>query len=162
MQISTSNPVSLAEIFRPEAIFIGLNNRTREGAIEELVHHLVELGHVAEGEEQGLVKSILAREQLGSTALGNGIAVPHCRTSLTEKFIGILGLDPRGIPFAAVDGDPVQGVFLVLAPLDAREQHYEVLGKILAIGNDKSLQVQLRGCRTGESVHHFLQELDRR
>jgi PTS system nitrogen regulatory IIA component len=156
-----STPIGLAEIFPPEAILLGLEKRTKRGVIEELVHHLVQLGHVGAGEEQAVVESVLAREKVSSTALGNGIALPHCRSSLTGRFLGVLGLDPRGISFDAVDGEPVQSVFLLLAPLAIWDKHYEVLGRITAIGRDKSRQVQLRGCRTPEAVHHFLQELDR-
>ncbi len=142
---TVKTPIGLAEIFPPEAIIVGLEHR----------------GCITEEEEKAVVESILAREKLGSTALGNGIAFPHCRSSLTEKFIGILGIDSRGVPFNAVDGEPVHSIFLILAPLDGREKHYEVLGKFMAIGRDKSQRVQLRGCRTSEAVPHFLQELDR-
>jgi mannitol/fructose-specific phosphotransferase system IIA component (Ntr-type) len=159
---SIAASVALAEIFPPEAIVIGLGQRTKQGVIEELVHHLVGRGYLAAEEERHVVESILAREKLSPTALGNGIAFPHCRSSLTEKFFGVLGLEPRGVPFDAADGEPVFGIFLLLAPLDGREKHYEVLGRISAIGRDKSQGVQLRGCRTPEAVHHFLRELDRR
>jgi PTS system nitrogen regulatory IIA component len=158
---SVSGPVGLADIFPPDAIVIGLAQRTKRGVVEELVHHLVERKNVLEREEKSVVESVLAREKMGSTALGNGIAFPHCRSSLTEKFIGVLGLDSRGIPFDALDGEPVHSIFLLLAPLDGREKHYEVLGKITAIGKDKSRRMQLRGCRNPDAVHDFLQELDR-
>jgi PTS system nitrogen regulatory IIA component len=158
---SVSAGIGLAQIFSPEAIIIGLAQRTKRGSVEELVHHLVELGHVGSGDAVAVVESILAREKMGSTALGNGIAFPHCRSSLTEKFIGVLGVDPRGIPFDAVDGEPVHSIFLLLAPLDGREWHYEVLGRIAAIGRDKSRRAQLRGCPSSEAVHDFLEELDR-
>ena len=153
--------VGLAEVFPPEAILVGLKDRTKPGAIAELVHRLVALGHIREDEEQAVAASILAREKLGTTALGNGIAFPHCRTSCTEKFVGAIGLEPAGVPFDAVDGEPVFSIFLLLAPLDGREQHYEVLGRIAAVGQDKSRRLQLRWFRTAEAVHHFLQELDR-
>lgn len=158
---SVSVSVGLAEIFLPEAIVIGLAERTKRGVVEELVHHLVVLGHLSAEDKQAVVEGILARENMGSTALGNGIAFPNCRTSVTEKFTGVLGLEPRGIPFDAADGEPVESIFLVLAPLDGRDKHYEVLGRITAIGQDKGRRMQLRGCRTAAAVHEFLQDLDR-
>jgi mannitol/fructose-specific phosphotransferase system IIA component (Ntr-type) len=158
---SVSARIGLAEVFPPEAIVIGLVQRTKRGVVEELVHHLGELGHLGSGDATAVVESILAREKLGSTALGNGIAFPHCRSSLTERFVGVLGVDPHGIPFDAVDGEPVHSIFLLLAPLEGRESYYEVLGRITAIGRDKGRRVQLRGRRTPEAVHDFLQELDR-
>jgi mannitol/fructose-specific phosphotransferase system IIA component (Ntr-type) len=154
--------VGLAEIFRPEAIIVGLTNRTKPGAIAELVHSLVALGRLGQDAEQTVAASVLTREKLGTTALGNGIAFPHCRTSCTEKFVGALGLEPRGIPFDAVDGEPVFSIFLLLAPLEGREQYFDVLGRIAAVGRDKSQRFQLRGLRTAEQAHHFLQEMDRR
>jgi mannitol/fructose-specific phosphotransferase system IIA component (Ntr-type) len=158
---SARTSIGLAEIFPPEAIVLGLEQRTKQGLIEELVQHLVKLGRLGEGDEKAVVQGILAREKLGSTALYNGIAFPHCRTSVTAKFQGVLGMDERGIPFDAVDGEPVHDVFLVLAPLEGREQHYEILGRITAIGRSKSRRLQLRGCQSAEAVHQFLQELDR-
>jgi PTS system nitrogen regulatory IIA component len=159
---STAIPIPLADIFSPEAILVGLRQRTKQGAVEELVNHLVTLGHLAPDAEKTMVESILAREKLGSTALGNGIAFPHCRSSLTAKFVGALGLTPHGVPFDALDAEPVYSIFLLLAPLDGREQHYEILGRITAIGRDKGCRYQLRGCRTAEAAHYFLQEQDRR
>jgi mannitol/fructose-specific phosphotransferase system IIA component (Ntr-type) len=150
----------LAEIFPPEAIIIGPHSRTREGVILELVHALVELGHLHQEEEEMVAQSILAREKLGSTSLRHGIAFPHCRSSSTEKFIGVLALDPEGIPFDVVDDEPVRSIFLFLAPLDRREELYDILGRITALGRDKSRRCQLRGCQTVQAVHQFLRELD--
>jgi PTS system nitrogen regulatory IIA component len=165
MRYSEVRPVSvsvgLAEIFPPEAIVIGLVEHTKRAVVEELVNRLVEVGRLSAADKTAVVEGVLGREKMGSTALGNGIAFPNCRSSVTEKFIGVLGLEPRGIPFDAADGEPVQSIFLLLAPLDGREKHYEVLGRITAIGKDKGRRMQLRGCRTAAAVHEFLQELDR-
>jgi PTS system nitrogen regulatory IIA component len=154
-------PLGLAEIFRPEAIVIGLQERSRDGAVAELVRHLVALGHLTEDHQQNVVESILAREKLGTTALYEGVAFPHCRSSHTERFVGVLGIEAAGIPFDSVSGGPVHSLFLFLAPLDRREELYDVLGRITAIGRDKSRRAQFRGCRTAEAAHQLLQELDR-
>jgi PTS system nitrogen regulatory IIA component len=153
--------LGLADVFPPDAIVVGLKNRTKHGAVAELVHHLVELGRVAEDDEQAIVESVLAREKVGSTALYDGIAFPHCRSTVTEQFVGVLGIEPDGIRFDAIGGGLVQSVFLFLAPLERREELCEVLGRIAAIGRDKSQRAQLRGCRTAEAAHRFLQTLDR-
>jgi mannitol/fructose-specific phosphotransferase system IIA component (Ntr-type) len=155
-------PIGLADVFAPEAIVIGLRSRTKPDAIAELVRQFVNLGYIKTEEGTAVTQSILAREKLGSTALYNGIALPHCRSSCTEKFVGVLGTEPDGIPFDAVDGEPVHSIFLLLAPLDRREELYELLGRITAIGRDKSRRLQLKGCQTVEAVHHFLRELDHR
>lgn len=163
MQATSVTHVSLglADIFPTEAIVVGLKNHTKQGAVTELVHHLVELGRVTEDDEPGVVESVLAREKLGSTALYDGVAFPHCRSTVTEQFVGVLAIEPDGIPFDAVRGGLVQSVFLFVAPLERREELYAVLGRITAIGRDKSRRAQLRGCRTAGAAHRFLQELDR-
>jgi mannitol/fructose-specific phosphotransferase system IIA component (Ntr-type) len=150
----------LADIFPQRAICLSLESRTKLGVIDELVRHLIEIGCVKPAGEAALVKAIRAREQLGTTALGNGIAFPHCRSALTERFVGALAVDKRGVSFDALDGGSVHAVFLLVSPIEELERQYEVLGKITAIGRDKVHRLQLCGCRTAEAVHALLHDLD--
>jgi nitrogen PTS system EIIA component len=150
----------LAEVFPPEAILVGIEGRTKVKVIEKLVRHAVALEYVPQSAEEALVRFCREREEMGTTALGNGIAFPHCRSSFAARFVGVAGLLNSRIPFDAVDAEPVDSVFLVLAPRDQRERFFEILGRLVAIGRDKSLGVLLRGCRTAEHVSSFLQELD--
>lgn len=153
--------MSLADIFLPEAVIVGLDG-DKPAVVGELVSRLVSCGRLPQADESYIVESILERETQGTTATGNGIAVPNCRTSSTEEFVGTIGLAPAGVPFAATDGEPVYAVFLLVAPLDRRDQYYEVLGKITALGADKGWRLKLLGCRTPDEVHKVLQEFDRR
>jgi PTS system nitrogen regulatory IIA component len=153
--------VSLAEIFPPEAVLVGLEDRTKPAVIERLTCNLVERGLIASEDYQAVLEALVERERIGSTAQGRGIAFPHCRSSATARFIGAVGIEPAGISFEAVDGDPVKAVFLVVAPLEAREKLFDVLGKVVAIGRDKSQLLQLRGCGSAAAVHRFLREMDR-
>ena len=152
--------MKLADIFSPAAIRLSLENHTKLGVIEELVAHLIEIGSLKVEGKAALVTSIMAREKLGTTALGNGIAFPHCHSGFAERFVGALAVDKRGVLFNAVDGAPVFAVFLLVVPPEEREQQYELLGKITAIGRDKVQRLQLRGCRTPEAVHDLLRDLD--
>ncbi len=154
------SPVMLAEIFPPEAILMSLEDRSKESVIENLVRHAVALGHVPSSAASALVRSIQDREKLGTTALGNGICFPHCRSRFTERFVGVAGFLTSRIPFDSLDAEPVDSVFLVLAPHEQRGRFLEILGRLVAIGRDKSLGALLRGCRTADHVSSFLQELD--
>lgn len=158
---STDRAVRLADIFSPASVLIGLENRTKQGSIRELVHHLVRSECVEPATEASLVELILAREKQATTG-ANGLAIPHCRTTGIARFTGAIAVDPRGIAFDAIDGDPVHVMFLLIAPLELRETHFEILGKLAAIGRDKGLRYMLRNCRSPEAVHDFLTELDRR
>lgn len=156
-----ATPIRLACVFPTEAIVVGPRQRTKAGVVTELVARLVKLGHVPSDGEACLVESVLAREKMGSTALGNGIAMPHCRSALINKLVGAIGIDHHGLAFDAVDGEPVYTVFLLLAPLDDRVQHLHVLGRLSVIGRDKALRLCLRGCQSAQDLSRFVQEWDR-
>ncbi len=154
-------PVRLASIFPPEVTVIGPKQREKAGVVAELVGRLVKLGRVPPDVGGWLVDDVLEREKMGTTALGNGIAMPHSRSGRIKKLVGAVGIDHQGLAFDAVDGEPVYTVFLLLAPLDDKAQHFDVLGKISAIGRDKALRLYLRGCRSAQELSRFLQEWDR-
>ena len=151
---------ALARIFPPEAILLELADTSKQDVIALMIRRLVSLDAVPLQEENYLAKAIMARERLGTTALGNGVAFPHLRTPLVQRLCGVLGLERGGVGFDSLDRSPVYGVFLLLAPEQVTNEYFEVLGRITAIGKDKSLRLQLRGCRSAEEVHRFLQELD--
>jgi mannitol/fructose-specific phosphotransferase system IIA component (Ntr-type) len=124
------------------------------------VRHAVVLGYLPQGEERPILATILEREDLGSTALGNGMALPHCQCRSLERFVGVAGFLHPGIPFDAIDGQPVDRVFLTLSPPGGQDRSFEVLGRLVALGRSKSLRLLLQGCGTPEHVSAFLGELD--
>jgi mannitol/fructose-specific phosphotransferase system IIA component (Ntr-type) len=139
---------------------LGLKQRTKQAVIAELVGRLIDAGRVEAANEAPLVQLIMAREEMGSTAMGNGIAMPHCRTSLTERFMGVVAIDANGVDFGALDRQLVHLVFLLLAPLDQRERLFDILGRISSLRQEKTIRTQLRGCRSREDVTSILKEMD--
>jgi len=103
---------------------------------------------------------ILAREKAGSTALGNGIAFPHCRCDSTDKFVGAVAIESRGIHFDAVDKSLVHVVFVVVGPLSNREEYFDVLGRINSIGNYKAIRLLLSTSSSTEGVSRILRKFD--
>jgi mannitol/fructose-specific phosphotransferase system IIA component (Ntr-type) len=152
--------IHLADIFPAEAVVIDLQHRAKAGVVAELVRRLVETERIPPEAERSLIETILAREKMGSTALGNGIAFPHCRSSVTETFVGAVGIDPEGVSFDAVDKGLVQIIFLLIGPLTNREQHFDILGRISSIGRNRAVRLQLAGCRSAERVNRVLREWD--
>jgi PTS system nitrogen regulatory IIA component len=153
-------PLRLAELFPPEAIRVGLEHRSKTDVIKALVHHAVDLGYIPLHEEQLIVDTLLKREGLASTGLVHGLALPHCQWRSLDRVVGVAGLLQRGIAFDALDGEPVDGIFLTLAPADHPEMYVDVLGRLLAVGRNKSLRLLLRACRTSEQVTAFLHTVD--
>jgi mannitol/fructose-specific phosphotransferase system IIA component (Ntr-type) len=150
----------LTDVFANDLVVIGLNERSKRGVVAELVRRAVESGRIDPSNEEPLVQMIIAREALGSTDLGNGIAMPHCRTNVTKTFIGVVAIDRGGVEFGAIDRRTVQIVFLLLGPLDRREQHFDILGRISALSRDKTIRTQLCGCRLSTEVSEILDEID--
>jgi mannitol/fructose-specific phosphotransferase system IIA component (Ntr-type) len=153
-------PLRLAQLFPPEAIRVGLAQRSKSAVIEALVQHAVLLGYLDGREERRVIDRLLRREDLASTALGQGFAVPHCQWDSLERPIGVAALLHQAIPFGAADGTPVDGVFLTLAPARHAELSLDVLGRLFALGRNQSLRLLLRECRTAEQVVALLDGLD--
>jgi mannitol/fructose-specific phosphotransferase system IIA component (Ntr-type) len=154
------HPMRLSAIFPAEAILIGLEHRTKPSVVAELVHRLVELCRIPARDEQALIEAVMTRERTATTALWNGMAMPNVRTSLTDGFVGVLAVEPEGVDFEAVGGGLVKVVFLLLAPLESRADCFEALGKIAAVGKNRSVLLQLAGCRSAREVQQVLHDLD--
>jgi len=84
------------------------------------------------GEKEGIVRAILKRELLGSTGIGRGVALPHCKHSPLERVIGTVGVSRGGVAFDSLDGEPVHVFVLLVSPQDRVGDHLRALGKRLA------------------------------
>src|SRR5687767_435281 len=95
-----------------EAVRVNLAADDKEGAIREMTRALVEAGRVAEADYDSIVKHILKREELGSTGIGRGVAVPHTKHGSVDKLVGTVAVSGEGIDFDSLDGEKVQLFFL--------------------------------------------------
>jgi PTS system nitrogen regulatory IIA component len=118
----------LGTLTRPELIFPDLTAQDRPGILRELAERLERLGLIANAPE--VAARLLEREQLGSTGIGAGIAIPHCKIDPLREPILALGIAPRGVEFEAGDGRPVQLFFLLISPNAAPAQHLQTLAAI--------------------------------
>lgn len=146
----------LGSLTRPELIFSGLEAADRPELLRALSSRIAALGLVRDGGE--LFKRLAEREQLGSTGIGSGIAIPHCKIAGLREEIVAVGLVPAGVDFEAADGRPVRVVFLVISPSDAPAQHLQVLAAIsrwIKSGGNAERILELSEPR---AVHQFLQE----
>ncbi len=134
--------------------------RSKTAVIEELVHHAVMLGYLRHQEAESLIDRILLREDLAPTALGHGLAVPHCEWESLGRPVGVAGFLCWAIPFDAKGGQPVDRIFLTLAPADHPELSVDVLGRLTALSRDGSLRLLLSECQTAEQVSAFLVKID--
>ena len=106
----------LADFINVSATQAEMKAAERNSSLRELVEALVKAGEIKEEDVNSIYNSLRRREDLGSTGIGKGVAVPHAKTDKVEKLVGMLGRSARGVEFAALDGEPVHIFFLILSP----------------------------------------------
>jgi len=146
----------LRELFTVDAVKLELQSETKDDLLKELISLL----GLDEKSEAILFKTVKRRENLGSTGIGKGIAIPHCRSLVANRLRLAYGRKPGGVDFNAIDGAPVHNFFLIVAPpLEVSNQYLPVLGKIAQFAKDPEVPELLQRLETPEA---FLELLDAR
>ena len=146
----------LRELFSAETVKLELESETKDDTLRELVG-LLALDRKSEGV---LYKTLKRRENLGSTGIGKGTAIPHCRSLVVNRLRLAYGRKPSGLDFNAIDAAPVQNFFLIIAPpLEVSNQYLPVLGKIAQFAKEPDVPRLLSEL---DSVDGFLELLERR
>jgi len=144
----------LRELFTAESVELDLQSEDKDGVLKELVALL----HLDQKSESILYKTLKRRENLGSTGIGKGIAIPHCRSLVVKRLRLAYGRRRAGLDFNAIDDAPVKNFFLIIAPpLEVSNQYLPVLGKIAQFAKDPEVPQLLSDL---ESVDGFLKLLD--
>ena len=145
----------LTEFFSPDAIELNLTSTTKDDVLKELTA-LLKLDAKADGM---LFKMLKRRENLGSTGIGRGIAIPHCRSLVVAKLRVAFGRKPEGIDFRAIDDQPVYYFFLIVAPpLEVSNQYLPVLGKIAQFAKEPDVPGRLEGLQEPGAFIRLLEE----
>lgn len=143
-----------------EAILVDLQAIGKEEAIREMVGSLHRSGRLADSDTESVIRAILSREELGSTGIGQGVAVPHTRHPTLQKLIGTVALSRRGVDFAALDGEPVDIFFLLVSPQNQPGDHLRALENISRHLKEERFVNFLRQAQTRENVVEVLEEAD--
>ena len=130
----------LKELFTSDVVKLDLESQSKDDLLKELVSLLA----LDEKSAAILFKTLKRRENLGSTGIGKGIAIPHCRTLVVNRLRLAYGRKPGGVDFNAIDGEPVYNFFLIIAPpLEVSNQYLPVLGKIAQFAKDAAVPGEL-------------------
>ncbi len=144
----------LREFFSVDAISLKLEGSEKD----EILKELIGLFKLDEKSEAMLYKMLKRRENLGSTGIGRGIAIPHCRSLVVNRLRVAFGRKTEGVDFKAIDDKPVYNFFLIVAPpLEVSNQYLPVLGKIAQFAKEPDVPDRLTGLETPDE---FLQLLD--
>lgn len=129
-------------------------NQVAVGSKKRLLDQIAQLAaaNCAGLDEQEVFDALVAREKLGSTGIGEGIAIPHCRLARCDKAVGLLLKLEQAVEFDAVDGRPVDLVFVLLVPEQNPEQHLKVLSHLANLFNDDDYRADLRRAETSHQL----------
>jgi PTS system nitrogen regulatory IIA component len=147
--------MELREFFSEDAVKLELEGTTKDEVLKELIG-LLKLDEKSEGM---LFKMLKRRENLGSTGIGRGIAIPHCRSLVVNRLRVAFGRKPGGVDFKAIDERPVHFFFLIVAPpLEVSNQYLPVLGKIAQFSKEADVPQRLLSLTEPAEFMRLLEE----
>jgi len=146
--------MKISEILDKRAVSLDLKASTKEDALKELVKILI----TSEGitDQKSIVKALVERENLGSTGIGQGIAIPHAKTDKVKRLVAVLGISKSGVNFDALDGEAVHIFFLLVAPKDTAGPHLKALAQISRLLRDSYFCELIRKCKSSEDVYSLI------
>ena len=154
------SPIRLSELLSPGRINLKLESADREAVLSELVNQIPELVKQPEA-RQTLLRALREREQLHSTGIGDGIALPHARNALVglvDHPLIVFGRHPEGIPYGSIDEAPARMFFLLIAPTVT--QHLAILARLSRLLRDPRLRQNLLTAATREKVIELIREAE--
>ena len=143
-----------------DAITPQLTADDKDSVIAEMVESLVSAGQVSADEKDDIIKAILKREELGSTGIGRGIAVPHTKHPSVDRLVGTVAISIDGVDFDSLDGEKVQLLFLLVSPPDRPSDHPRALEHISRQLRDEMFCRFLKQSKTKEDISQLLEEAD--
>jgi len=152
--------MKFADFVNREAIRAELTAEDKETVIREMVQTLLEAGAIEEGEFESIVKAILKREELGSTGIGRGVAVPHTKHPSVDRLVGTVAVSREGVDFDSLDGERVYLFFLLISPPDRPGDHLRALENISRQLRDDTFCRFLKQSKTADEIKQLLDEAD--
>jgi PTS system fructose-specific IIA component/PTS system nitrogen regulatory IIA component len=152
--------MKFADFINLKSVQAEMTAEDKPTAIKELVEGLARTGSISESEVPGIVAAIMKREELGSTGIGRGVAVPHTKHGSVERLVGTVGISVEGIDFNSLDGDKVHLLFLLVSPPDRPGDHLRALENISRQLRDENFCRYLKQARSVQDVQLLLDEAD--
>lgn len=141
--------MGLSEFLSPEGTLLNLHATCKREALSQLAEKASALTSVPAAT---IRQALMDREQLGSTGVGRGVAIPHGKIEGLEEIVGLLAKLDQPVDFESVDDQPVDLIFVLLAPSDATAAHLKALAKVSRLLRDERVREALRGAETTEAL----------
>ncbi len=152
--------MQIMDFLSKKAIITDLKSSKKDEVIRELVEALGNVGEIEKRNRNKLVEALIARESLGSTAIGQGIAIPHAKCDCVDKLVAAFGLSKKGVDFDSLDGELAYIFFLLVAPQDSAGPHLKALARISRLLKDKYFRDTLRACEDEKAVIKIISQED--
>lgn len=152
--------MKLLDFLKEEWVVPELNGTDKLSVLKELSEVLIKpCGMASSGE---LLQVLLEREKLGSTGIGEGVAIPHGRLKKLKQFFISFGRSTHGVDFDAIDHRPCQIFFMVMAPENSAVENLNLLGRIARLLKDPSFKKKLMGAKTRKEIFQIISDEDER
>jgi len=145
--------MTLTDLVAPNAILPALKVNNKKQVIQELAARAAEL---TGQNERAILEILQQREKLGSTAVGNGVAIPHGKLPKLGRLFGLFARLARPVDFEALDGQPVDLIFLLLAPEQAGADHLKALARVARLLRDPENARRLRESKDADAIYAVL------
>ncbi|MFH0910694.1 MAG: PTS sugar transporter subunit IIA [Planctomycetota bacterium] len=152
--------IHFRDFIAPSSVLDDLEATTKKEALVEMVDTLVNTSQLRAESRNGILKTLMAREELGSTGIGQGVAIPHAKHPSIKKILGLVARSREGVEFDALDGEPVHLFFLLLSNHDPSSKHLESLAYISKHLRDENFCRFLRNARDTQEINELLAEAD--
>ena len=146
--------MNLKRILTEDTIRVGLKGQTKQEIIEELLDILVGAGHVRD--RRDAAKALLDREAKMSTALQNGLALPHAKTDSVDRLVAALATKPEGVDFSSIDGLPTTIFVMTLSPLNRAGPHIQFLAEVGRLVGDETTRAKILAATTPDEIGRLL------
>ena len=145
--------MNISDLLTPEAVLPGLKVQSKK----QLLQDLASRAHAQTGiPERRIFETLIERERLGTTGVGQGIAIPHGRIADAKKITGVFARLDAPIDYEAVDSQPVDLVFMLLAPQDAGADHLKALARVSRLLRNQAACEKLRAATSAEALYAIL------
>jgi nitrogen PTS system EIIA component len=145
--------MDIADLITPRSVVAQLRAANKRQALQELARRAAAMTGLS---ERAIFDVLIERERLGSTGIGMGIAIPHGKLPSLDRFCGVFARLDRPIPFEAIDDQPVDLIFVLLAPENAGADHLKALALVSRFLRDRAVCEKLRGTDSPDALYALL------
>lgn len=152
--------MKIIDFLSAQTVIPTLTSREKNAVLKEMAYWLASQHRQLDG--QRVLEVLLEREKISTTAIGEGVAIPHGKLPGVERVLGVFARSPEGVDFASLDGEPTHLFFTLIAPEDAAADHLKALARISRLLKDVAFRSRLMQGQTSQEIFDTIAEEDQK